>query len=48
MITTTLRDGVEDVYSGDVIQEWLAGHCEKRKVLEHEPAVYLSLSNIAD
>jgi hypothetical protein len=33
-----LQDGVEDVYPGDVAQEWLARWRENPKVLERELA----------
>jgi NAD(P)-dependent dehydrogenase (short-subunit alcohol dehydrogenase family)/uncharacterized OB-fold protein len=35
-IVKALRDGVEDVYPGDVAQEWLARWRDNPKVLEHE------------
>ena len=35
-IVKALRDGVEDVYPGDVAQEWLARWRENPKVLEKE------------
>ncbi len=38
-IVVALRDGVEDVYPGDVAQEWLARYRENPKVLERELAV---------
>ena len=37
-IVKALRDGVEDVYPGDVAQEWLARWRESPKVLERELA----------
>lgn len=37
-IVKALRDGVEDVYPGDVAQEWLARWRENPKVLERELA----------
>lgn len=37
-IVAALRDGVEDVYPGDVAQEWLARWKESPKVLERELA----------
>jgi NAD(P)-dependent dehydrogenase (short-subunit alcohol dehydrogenase family) len=37
-IVTALRDGVEDVYPGDVAQEWLERWRESPKVLERELA----------
>jgi NAD(P)-dependent dehydrogenase (short-subunit alcohol dehydrogenase family)/uncharacterized OB-fold protein len=37
-IVAALRDGVEDVYPGDVAQEWLARFRENPKVLERELA----------
>jgi hypothetical protein len=33
-----LRDGVEDVYPGDVAQEWLERWLDNPKVLEREIA----------
>jgi NAD(P)-dependent dehydrogenase (short-subunit alcohol dehydrogenase family)/uncharacterized OB-fold protein len=38
-VVTALRDGVEDVYPGDVAQEWIARFRENPKVLERELAV---------
>lgn len=38
-IVGALRDGVEDVYPGDVAQEWLARLRENPKVLERELAI---------
>jgi NAD(P)-dependent dehydrogenase (short-subunit alcohol dehydrogenase family)/uncharacterized OB-fold protein len=38
-VVTALRDGVEDVYPGDVAQEWIARFRESPKVLERELAV---------
>lgn len=38
-IVSALRDGVEDVYPGDVAQEWLARWRENPKVLERELAL---------
>lgn len=38
-IVDALKDGVEDVYPGDVAQEWLARWQENPKVLERELAV---------
>lgn len=35
-VVSALRDGVEDVYPGDVAQEWLARWRENPKVLERE------------
>jgi NAD(P)-dependent dehydrogenase (short-subunit alcohol dehydrogenase family)/uncharacterized OB-fold protein len=35
-VIAALRDGVEDVYPGDVAQEWLARFIENPKVLERE------------
>jgi NAD(P)-dependent dehydrogenase (short-subunit alcohol dehydrogenase family) len=35
-VVAALSDGVEDVYPGDVAQEWLARWEESRKVLEKE------------
>jgi NAD(P)-dependent dehydrogenase (short-subunit alcohol dehydrogenase family)/uncharacterized OB-fold protein len=37
-VVNALRDGVEDVYPGDVAQEWLARWRENPKVLERELA----------
>ncbi len=37
-VVKALRDGVEDVYPGDVAQEWLARWRENPKVLERELA----------
>ena len=37
-IVKALRDGVEDVYPGDVAQEWLARWRDNPKVLERELA----------
>lgn len=37
-VVAALRDGVEDVYPGDVAQEWLARFRESPKVLERELA----------
>ena len=37
-VVRALRDGVEDVYPGDVAQEWLARWRENPKVLERELA----------
>ena len=37
-VVAALRDGVEDVYPGDVAQEWLARWHESPKVLERELA----------
>lgn len=37
-VVTALRDGVEDVYPGDVAQEWLARFRESPKALERELA----------
>ncbi len=37
-VVTALRDGVEDVYPGDVAQEWLARLRENPKILERELA----------
>lgn len=37
-IVAALRDGVEDVYPGDVAQEWLTRYRENPKVLERELA----------
>ena len=37
-ITTALQDGAEDVYPGDVAQEWLERWRENPKVLERELA----------
>ena len=38
-IVKALRDGVEDVYPGDVAQEWLARWRDNPKVLERELAL---------
>jgi NAD(P)-dependent dehydrogenase (short-subunit alcohol dehydrogenase family)/uncharacterized OB-fold protein len=38
-VVNALKDGVEDVYPGDVAQEWLARWQENPKVLEREIAV---------
>ena len=35
-VTRALRDGVEDVYPGDVAQEWRAKWREDPRVLERE------------
>ena len=35
-VISALRDGVEDIYPGDVAQEWLARWRENPKVLERE------------
>jgi hypothetical protein len=35
-VVNALRDGVEDIYPGDVAQEWLARWQENPKVLERE------------
>src|SRR5712671_1603909 len=35
-----LEDGVEDIYPGDVAQEWLARWEENPKVLEREISIY--------
>jgi short-subunit dehydrogenase len=35
-VVGALRDGVEDVYPGDVAQEWLARFRENPKILERE------------
>lgn len=37
-VVAALRDGVEDIYPGDVAQEWLARYRESPKVLERELA----------
>lgn len=37
-IIAALRDGVEDIYPGDVAQEWIARYRENPKVLERELA----------
>jgi NAD(P)-dependent dehydrogenase (short-subunit alcohol dehydrogenase family)/uncharacterized OB-fold protein len=37
-VVTALQDGVEDVYPGDIAQEWLARWRESPKVLERELA----------
>ena len=37
-IVKGLQDGVEDIYPGDVAQEWLARWRENPKVLERELA----------
>ena len=37
-IVKALRDGVEDVYPGDVAQEWLERWRDNPKVLERELA----------
>ncbi|HXI68322.1 MAG TPA: hypothetical protein VNH41_10305, partial [Steroidobacteraceae bacterium] len=37
-VVAALKDGVEDVYPGDVAQEWLARWRESPKVLERELA----------
>ena len=37
-IVGALRDGVEDVYPGDIAQEWLARFSENPKILERELA----------
>jgi len=38
-VLAALRDGVEDVYPGDVAQEWIARFRENPKVLERELAI---------
>jgi hypothetical protein len=38
-IINALNDGVEDVYPGDVAQEWLARWEESPKTLEREMSV---------
>ena len=38
-IVKALRDGVEDVYPGDIAQEWLERWREDPKVLEREIAI---------
>jgi NAD(P)-dependent dehydrogenase (short-subunit alcohol dehydrogenase family) len=38
VIVKALRDGVEDVYPGDVAQEWLSRWRDNPKVLERELA----------
>jgi len=38
-VLAALRDGVEDIYPGDVAQEWIARFRENHKVLERELAV---------
>jgi short-subunit dehydrogenase len=37
-IVTALRDGIEDVYPGDVAQDWLARWRDNPKALEREAA----------
>jgi hypothetical protein len=37
-VVAALKDGVEDVYPGDVAQEWLVRWRESPKVLERELA----------
>jgi short-subunit dehydrogenase/uncharacterized OB-fold protein len=37
-IVAALRDGVEDVYPGEVAQDWLARWCDNPKALEREVA----------
>ena len=37
-VVSALQDGVEDVYPGDIAQEWLARWRESPKVLERELA----------
>ena len=44
-IVKALRDGVEDVYPGDVAQEWLARWRDNPKVLERELAAGSGLMN---
>jgi len=38
-IVDALKDGVEDIYPGDVAQEWLARWEESPKVLERELSI---------
>ena len=47
-IVKALRDGVEDVYPGDVAQEWLARWRDNPKVLERELAAGSGAVNGAD
>jgi short-subunit dehydrogenase len=35
-VVNALKDGIEDVYPGDVAQEWLARWLENPKILERE------------
>jgi len=39
-VVNALKDGVEDIYPGDVAQEWLARWKENPKVLEREISTY--------
>jgi len=39
-VVNALEDGVEDIYPGDVAQEWLARWEENPKVLEREISIY--------
>jgi NAD(P)-dependent dehydrogenase (short-subunit alcohol dehydrogenase family) len=39
-VVNALKDGVEDIYPGDVAQEWLARWKESPKVLEREISIY--------
>jgi NAD(P)-dependent dehydrogenase (short-subunit alcohol dehydrogenase family)/uncharacterized OB-fold protein len=39
-VVNALKDGVEDIYPGDVAQEWLARWKESPKVLEREISTY--------
>jgi short-subunit dehydrogenase len=39
-VVNALQDGVEDIYPGDVAQEWLARWEENPKVLEREISIY--------
>jgi NAD(P)-dependent dehydrogenase (short-subunit alcohol dehydrogenase family) len=39
-VVNALKDGVEDIYPGDVAQEWLARWEESPKVLEREISIY--------
>jgi hypothetical protein len=38
-VVAALKDGVEDIYPGDVAQEWLARWQENPKILEREVGV---------
>ena len=40
-VVAALRDGVEDIYPGDVAQEWLTRLRESPKALERELAIGL-------
>jgi len=46
-IVNALKDGVEDIYPGDVAQEWLARWEESPKTLERE-VTYMSATNVCE